>query len=88
LPPPIDSIVQDIYQSYDGSDEENQGEEHYNKIVPKLDKVISGMDQLKDNAAKQKTLLEVKDIIIRQDNNIKQKLDQIITGSFRYSQKL
>ena len=83
MPSPIDSIVQDIYQSYDGSDEEkfqevtkflhnlqNQREEHYNKIAPKLDKIISGMDQLKDNTAKQKTLLEVKDIIISQDNNI------------------
>src|SRR5205823_1375321 len=77
-------IAGSIYDSFNGSDDEkfqqvknylntlqNQGEEHYNKIA-------SQMAEFKEFVANERTLLEIKDIIISKDDNVNQKLDVII----------
>jgi hypothetical protein len=91
LPPPFDTIAQNIYNTSDDSDEEKlkqvreflnkirtKDEDHFNRIVAKLDKICDNLVQLKDSVATQDTLLEIKDIIISKDNNIMKKLDEII----------
>jgi hypothetical protein len=84
LPPPFDGIAGSIYDSFNGTDEQkfqqvktylntlqNQGEVHYNNIA-------SQMAEFKEIVANERTLLEIKDIIISKDDNINQKLDAII----------
>lgn len=93
LPPPFDGIAGSIYDSFNGSDDEkfqqvknylntlqNQGEKHYNKIA-------SQMAEFKELVAKERTLLEIKDIIISKDCNVNQKLDAIIEAQRSATEK-
>jgi CHAT domain-containing protein/Tfp pilus assembly protein PilF len=91
LPSPFDSIAEAIYDSFNGSDEEKleqvktylekiqtQGEEHYNEMTSMLNRIDNNVIELKDIAAKQNTLLEIKDFIVSKDNTMNLKLDKII----------
>ena len=91
LPPPFDSIVEVIYDKFEGSDQEKlkearkflkelrtQGEDHYNMIASQMAKNIT---ELTNIVAKETTLLEIKDIMISKDGNINRKLDAIMKSS-------
>jgi hypothetical protein len=98
LPPPLDGIAEYIYDNFNGSDEEkfeqvknylkclqNQGEEHYNKIAPQLENIAYNIKELSNSAAKQDTLLEIKNMMISEDininqavHNLNQKLEEVI----------
>jgi hypothetical protein len=76
LPPPFDILVEATFNNFKGSDEEkfeqvkefleefqSQGEDHYNDLTSKLGSLHSNILELKDSAAKQSTLLEIKGMI-------------------------
>lgn len=76
LPPPFDVLIEATFNNFKGSDEEkfeqvkefleefqSQGEDHYNDLTSKLGSLHSDILELKDSAAKQSTLLELKDMI-------------------------
>jgi hypothetical protein len=81
LPPPVDGIAESIYESFDGSDETKwksvkkyfddikiHGEDHYNIIVTHL-------NNIKTLTAKESTLELIKNILISNDDTIKEKLE-------------
>jgi hypothetical protein len=90
LPPPFDAIVESIYESVDGYDKEKlsevkiflhtikrKGEGHYNELAPKLGKLTYDVIKLENNAARNNTLLYIRDIIISKNDTIDQKFYKI-----------
>jgi tetratricopeptide (TPR) repeat protein len=93
LPPPFDGITESLYDSFTGSDEEKleevkrfldqlqrQGEHDYEEMASRLDAFRLDIIYLKNSAAKQSTLLQIKDIMISRDNTINQKLDKLLNN--------
>ncbi|MFZ0512794.1 MAG: hypothetical protein WAM14_14395 [Candidatus Nitrosopolaris sp.] len=90
LPPPFDAMAESIYESVEGYDKEKlsevkkflhaiktRGEDHYNELAPKLGKITHDIIDLKNDTARQSTLLYVRDIIISSSDTIDQKLHKI-----------
>jgi hypothetical protein len=90
LPQPFDAIADSIYESVDGYDKEKlsevkeflhavkkRGEYHYNELAPKLSKITDELIDLKDDIARQNTLLYVRDIMMSSDT-IDRKLHKIM----------
>lgn len=90
LPSPFDAIVESIYESVDDYDKEKlsevkkflhtikkQGEDHYNELAPKLGRITYDIISLKNDTARQSTLLYIRDIIINKSDTIDQKLHKI-----------
>lgn len=90
LPPPFDAIAESIYESVDGYDKEKLsevkrflhtikklGEDHYNELAPKLGRITCDIIDLKNDTARQSTLLYVKDIIIDKSDSMEQKIYKI-----------
>jgi hypothetical protein len=90
LPPPFDAMAESIYESVDDYDKEKlsevkkflhtikkQGEDHYNELAPKLGRITYDIINLKNDTARQSTLLYIRDIIINKSDTIDQKLDKI-----------
>ena len=90
LPPPFDAMAESIYESVDGYDKEKlsevrkflhtikrQGEDHYNELAPKLGRITCDIINLKNDTARQSTLLFVRDIIISKGETMDQKLHKI-----------
>lgn len=89
LPQPFDAIADSIYESVEGYDKEKlsevkefldtvkkRGEYHYNELAPKLSKITYEIIDLKNDIARQNTLLYVRDIMMSRDT-IDQKLYKI-----------
>jgi hypothetical protein len=87
LPPPLNSIANNIYESIEGDSEEktkavinyfkllqSQGEKHYNKIAQKLDNIQIQLDSIEENIAKENTVIILKNILISFENTIDQRL--------------
>jgi len=83
-------MVESIYESVDDYDKEKlsevkkflhtikkQGEDHYNELAPKLGRITYDIISLKNDTARQSTLLYIRDIIINKSDNIDQKLHKI-----------
>ena len=90
LPPPFDAMAESIYESVDDYDKEKlsevkkflhtikrQGEDHYNELAPKLGRITYDIINLKNDTARQSTLLYIRDIIISKSDTIDQKLHKI-----------
>lgn len=90
LPPPFDAIAESIYESVDGYDKEKLsevkkflhtikrlGKDHYNELVPKLGRITCDIIHLKNDTARQSTLLYVRDIIIDKSDSMDQKIHKI-----------
>jgi hypothetical protein len=90
LPPPFDAMAESIYESVDGYDKEKlsevrkflltikrQGKDHYNELAPKLGKITCDIINLKNDTARQSTLLYVRDIMISKSDTMDQKLHKI-----------
>ena len=83
LPQPFDAIADSIYESVEGYGKEKlsevshtvkkHGEYHYNELAPKLSKITYEIIDLKNDIARQNTLLYVRDIMMSRDT-IDQKL--------------
>ena len=92
LPSPFDNIAEAVYDNSKGSDEgqkveevknffndfKSQGEEHYNNITSKLDSISDVLLDIKTITAKERTLIEIKNILTGKEDTINQKLDNII----------
>lgn len=89
LSQPFDAIADSIYESVEGYDKEKlsevkeflrtvkkRGEYCYNELAPKLSKITDELIDLKDDIARQNTLLYVRDIMMSSDT-IDRKLDKI-----------
>lgn len=89
LPQPFDAISDSIYESVEGHNKEKlsevkeflravkkRGEHHYNELTPKLSKITYEIMALKNDTARQNTLLYVRDIMMSSDT-IDQKLHKI-----------
>lgn len=90
LPSPFNDIASNIYDNYLGTDEEkasevlkyfndlqNQGEEHYKQITLRLEGILMGIDDLKNIAAKETTLLTIKETLIARDKALEDNLNQL-----------
>lgn len=89
LPSPFDNIGEVIYDSSKDSDEgveevknflndlQRQGQEHYKKIISKLDIVSIDILDIKTSVAKEDTLQLIKQILISKDDLITQKLNEL-----------
>src|SRR3989442_7348419 len=90
LPPPFDTMAESIYESVDDYDKEKlsevkkflhtikrQGEDHYNELAPKLGRITYDIINLKNDTARQSTLLYIRDIIISKSDTIDQQLHKI-----------
>jgi len=90
LPPPFDAMAESIYESVDDYDKEKlsevkkflhtikrQGEDHYTELAPKLGRITYDIINLKNDTARQSTLLYIRDIIIGKTDTIDQKLHKI-----------
>jgi hypothetical protein len=77
LPPPFNVMAESIYNNFQGSEEEKleevkkylreiqtQGEAHFKEISSKLSGINFNLIDLKNSAAKESTLLQIKEIII------------------------
>jgi hypothetical protein len=77
LPPPFNLIAESIYNKFQGSEEEKleevkkylmelrtQGEAHFKEISSKLSGIDFNLIDLKNSAAKESTLLQIKEMII------------------------
>ncbi|MGC2569956.1 MAG: hypothetical protein WA364_00480 [Candidatus Nitrosopolaris sp.] len=80
LPQPFDVTADSIYESVEGYDKEKfsevkeflhtvkkRGEYHYNELAPNLSKITDELIDLKDDIARQNTLLYVRDIMMSSD---------------------
>lgn len=80
LPQPFDAIADSIYESVEGHDREKlsevkeflhtvkkRGEHHYSELAPKLSKITYEIIDLKNDTARQNTLLYVRDIMMSRD---------------------
>ena len=80
LPQPFDVTADSIYKSVEGYDKEKfsevkeflhtvkkRGEYHYNELAPNLGKITDELIDLKDDIARQNTLLYVRDIMMSSD---------------------
>lgn len=92
LPSPFDGIADKIYSSEKGDPEQkvkavldymhylgDQGEEHYEKIVSRLDSVLTEVSEVKIITAKESTLQSVKEILVSREDTVNQKLDELRT---------
>lgn len=90
LPPPFDAMAESIYESVDGYDKEKlsevkkflhtikrQGKDRYNELAPKLGRITCDIINLKNETARQSTLLYVTDIIISKADTMDQKIHKI-----------
>jgi len=90
LPPPFDAMAESIYESIDGYDKEKlsevkkflhtikrQGKDRYNELAPKLGRITCDIINLKNETARQSTLLYVTDIIISKADTMDQKIHKI-----------
>ena len=90
LPPPFDAMAESIYESVDGYDKEKlsevkkflhtikrQGKDRYNELAPKLSRITCDIINLKNETARQSTLLYVTDIIISKADTMDQKIHKI-----------
>src|SRR5215471_3310585 len=98
LPQPIDAIADSIYEGVEGHDKEKlsevnaflhtvkeRGEYHYNELAPRLSKITYEIIDLKNDIARQNTLLYVRDIMMSRDT-IDQKLYKIRRGQEELSE--
>jgi hypothetical protein len=90
LPPPFDAMAKSIFGSVEGYGKEKlsevrkfldvirtKGEDHFNELAPALSEISEDIITLKNNTARQSTLLYVRDIIISKSDTIDQKLQKI-----------
>jgi hypothetical protein len=90
LPPPFDAMAESIYESVDDYDKEKlgevkkflhtikrQGEDRYNELAPELGRITYDIINLKNDTARQSTLLYIRDIIISKSDTIDQKIHKI-----------
>ena len=91
LPSPFDNIAEVIYDCSNDSDEgekveevknflhdlQRQGEEHYEGIISKLDRLSIDILDIKTSLTKEDTLQLIKQILISKDELIAQKLNQL-----------
>lgn len=91
LPPPFNGIAQNIYDSFEGSEEDkgkavleylnelkDQGQEHYEIVSNKLDNVLIGVKDLKELGKNQtKIVLQIKDTLVSKIDNVDQKIDEL-----------
>ena len=90
LPSPFNGIAGVIYDSFEGSKIEksdsiinyftylkSQGENHYNKIISKLNNIEIDLEEIKSSTAKESTLQHIQDILISNGNITIQKLDDL-----------
>jgi tetratricopeptide (TPR) repeat protein len=94
LPPPFNEIAKTIYDSFENTkkdiaieevlkflhDIRKEGEEQYKEIAFKL-------DIIKDDMAKQETLLLIRDFLVNKDSPINKKLDEILRYVKEYKEK-
>jgi hypothetical protein len=90
IPPPLNAIAQQIYDSFEGDPEDkseavlnyfkylqSQGEQHYNKIAQQLDTVLVKIEDVKSITAKESTVQALRELLISIGDTTNLKIDHL-----------
>jgi hypothetical protein len=90
LPPPFNSIAENIYDTAGGSEEEKfaevisyfkqlqvQGEDHYNQVTQQLESILIAVQDVRAITAKEETVRKIQEILVSTGSATNEKLDDL-----------
>jgi hypothetical protein len=90
LPPPFNSIAENIYDRFEGSEKEksaevisyfkqlrDQGEYHYNQVTEQLESILIEVQDIRAITAKEDTVKRIQEILISTGSATNQKLEDL-----------